>query len=51
MKCGCGVYIKETMCYIPRPDLDTKQKDGLKYEFEAKWIEIINRKGPVSRKV
>ena len=46
MKGGCGFYVKDTMCYIPRPDLDTKQKDGLKYEFEAKWIEIINKKGP-----
>ena len=45
MKGGCGVYIKDSLCYIPRPDIDTKQNDGLKYEFEAKWIEVINKKG------
>ena len=45
LKGGCGFYIRDMLCYIPRPDLDTKQKDGLKYEFEAKWIEVINKKG------
>ena len=45
MKGGCGMYIKESMSYIPRPDLETRQKDGHKYEFEAKWIEVINKKG------
>ena len=45
MKGGYGFYIKDSLCYIPRPDLDTKQIDGLKYEFEAKWIEVINKKG------
>ena len=25
--------------------IETRQKDGHKYEFEAKWIEVINKKG------
>ena len=45
MKGGCGMYTKESVSYIPRPDLETRQKDGHKYEFEAKWIEVINKKG------
>ena len=45
LKGGCGFYIKDSLCYIPRPDLDTKQTDGLKCESEAKWIEVINKKG------
>ena len=45
LKGGCGFYFKDSLCYIPRPDLDTKQKEGLKYEFEAKrkGVNIIIR--------
>ena len=46
LKGGCGFYIKDTICYISRTDLDFKYKDGLKCEFEAKWIEVICKTGP-----
>ena len=45
MKGGCGLYIKHTLCYIPRTDLDKRFKEGHVCEFEE-WIEIINNKGP-----
>ena len=48
MKGGCGFYVKDTMCYIPRPDLDTKQKDGLKYEFlKLNGLKSSIRKDPI----
>ena len=43
MKGGCGFYIRNTIDYIPRKDLDHKfYKMGS--EFECKWIEIIKHK-------
>ena len=38
------LYFKENTNYIDRKDLDTYIKKD-KYEFGAKWIEIINKKG------
>ena len=45
MKGGCGFYIKDNICYVPRTDLDIRFKDESICEYEAKWIEIISRKG------
>ena len=45
LKGACGFCIKNTICYIPRTDLDFKYKNGLKSEFEAKWIEVICKTG------
>ena len=44
MKSGCGFYIAENVPYEPRNDLDSQYHDEFS-EFQAKWIEIINRKG------
>ena len=41
LKGGCGFYIKDTLNYIPRPDLDYKICNNGS-EFECKWIELIN---------
>ena len=44
MKSGYGFYIAENVPYEPRTDLDSQYNDEFS-EFQAKWIEIINRKG------
>ena len=44
MKSGCGFYIAQNVSYQPRTDLDSQYNDEFN-EFQAKWIEIINRKG------
>ena len=41
LKGGCGVYINEYLCTIPRYDLNIRYKDKHS-EFECKWIEVIN---------
>ena len=40
-KGGCGFFVGENICFIPRPDLDISYSDN-KSEFEASWIEITN---------
>ena len=47
MKWGCGLYIKDNICYIPRTDLDIRFKDESMCKYEAKWIEITSSKGPI----
>ena len=42
-KGGCGVYIKDTIPYITRPDL-SKNIKNTQSEFEVLWIEIISPK-------
>ena len=42
-KGGCGVYIKDTIPYITRPDLSKNIKNK-QSEFEVLWIEIISPK-------
>ena len=42
LKGGCGFYIKNTINYIARHDLDFKSYVKLKNEFECKWIEIVS---------
>ena len=44
MKSGCGFYIAQNVSCEPRTDLDSQYNDEFN-EFQAKWIEIINRKG------
>ena len=44
MKSGCGFYIAQNVSYEPRKDLDSQYNDEFN-KFQAKWIEIINRKG------
>ena len=44
MKSGCGFYIAQNLSYKLRTDLDSQYNDEFN-EFQAKWIEIINRKG------
>ena len=39
-KGGCGLYVKDTVTFANRSDLDIKHKSN-KSEFEAKWIEVI----------
>ena len=36
----CGVYIKETIPYITRPDLSLNCQNT-HFEFEVLWLEII----------
>ena len=43
VKGGCGFYVKESLNYIPRRDLDFKIYDG-KHETESSWIELPNGK-------
>ena len=40
-KGGCGVYIKDTMPFIKRPDLSINFKNT-QSEFEVLWLEIIS---------
>ena len=42
MKGGCCFYVKNTICFIPRSDLDKSYKDN-QCEFDCKWIEIVNK--------
>ena len=44
LKSGCGLYISSHLNFIPRKDLDKHIHD--ENEFEAKWIEIINKNQP-----
>ena len=39
-KGGCGFYVKDTVAFANRSDLDIKHKSN-KSEFETKWIEVI----------
>jgi len=43
IKGGCGFYIKDTLKYTERKDLDVQFYD-INNEFQGKWIEIINGK-------
>ena len=43
IKGGCGFYIKDTLKYVERKDLDVQFYD-VNNEFQGKWIEIINEK-------
>ena len=38
----CGVYIKDTIQYITRPDLSINLKNT-QSEFEVPWLEIISQ--------
>ena len=40
MKGGCGFYIKESVSYTARHDLDFKLYNN-KSDFECKWIELV----------
>ena len=40
-KGGCGVYIKDTIPYIARPDLSLNCKNTHS-KFETLWLEIIS---------
>ena len=40
-KGGCGVYIKDTIPFIKRPDLSINFKNT-QSEFEVLWLEIIS---------
>ena len=46
MNSGCGFYIAENVPYKPRTGLDSQYHDEFS-EFQAKWVEIINRKGKI----
>ena len=41
-KGGCGFFVADNICFIPRPDLDVSYSDN-NSEFEASWIEITNQ--------
>ena len=43
IKGGCGFYIKESLKYKYRKDLDVKFYD-INNEFQGKWVEIISEK-------
>ena len=43
MKGGCGFYIKNSVNYINRDDLDFKSNNK-QHDFECKWIEMIGKK-------
>ena len=47
---GCGIFIKSSLQYIPRTDLDRKVKDN-NTEVEMKWVEILDRKDKKKNKI
>ena len=38
MKGGCGFYIKDTLCYTSRIDLENRFKEGHVWEYEANGL-------------
>ena len=44
LKGGCGFYIKESINYTTRPDLDYKIINK-QTDFECKWIELVKSEG------
>ena len=45
LKSGCGFFIANDLSYFVRRDL-RKSFYSVSSEFQALWIEIINKKGP-----
>ena len=43
LKGGCGFYIKKSVNYTTRTDLDFKSYTN-KHDFECKWIEMIGKR-------